>query len=155
MLGLPADGVSLFVGVALLSTALAGTAVQLGPSTPTGAERAADTIDAVAADGAPAVGVYPLAAESVTVAPTAVSVTADGTTQSASLQYGPVAPVDPGTTLAAVLAGQPPQQAYENVSAFETALDTTDRSTQQYTRPGQIRVRTLTWGDIDVTLAGR
>lgn len=155
MLGLPADGIYLFLGVALVSITLTGTALQLESTTPTGAEPTADTIDAVAADAAPAVGVHPVTATSVTVAPTAVTVTADQVTQTAPLTHGPVVPVAPDTQLGAVLAGRPPQQVYATQSDFAAAVAPENRSPQTYTQPGRIRIRTITWGDIDVTLVGQ
>lgn len=154
MLGPPVDAWYVWIGLAAASVALLGVAVAL-PTTPApDAERVARTVGSVAASPYNATGAVPLSVDAVRLGPERVSLRRDGVTAHASFGRGAITPVDNGS-LAAVLSGTPPSGQFDSPGAFAAACERARSRSPSWTpAPDELAVRHVTWGDVDVTLAG-
>lgn len=154
MFDVPVDAWYLWLGAAMASLALLGSALGL-PTTPApDAAAVADTVDTVAASPYAAVSEHPLTADEIKLTVRTVALGADGATGRARFAYGPVVPVRNGP-LRSVLVGTPPERTFESPTAFGRAVETArGRDPAWRPAPDRLLVRRVTWGGVDVTLVG-
>jgi hypothetical protein len=150
----PIDAWYVWLGTAAASLAVFGVAMSLPTAPPPDAATAADTVDSIAGVGHNATGVHPIAAEAVQLSPHAVALRGHGGIAREQLSFGPVTPVADGDALARVLAGVPPEQVFADPSEFRRAADRARRSAPGWQSATSLRIRTVVWGDVHVTLVG-
>ncbi|MFB6105488.1 MAG: hypothetical protein ABEJ70_00805 [Halobacteriaceae archaeon] len=154
MLGPPVDAWYAHLGLAVAGVAAVGLVLGV-PTAPAPAPApVADTVDRVAATTHPTVAVRSVDADAVRLGPDRVALRTDGGTASATFAYGPVVPVGPGSRLRFVLAGASPARVYDDPAAFRRAVGRARRRRPTWRRIDRIRVRGVSWGDVDVTLVG-
>ncbi|MFB6160814.1 MAG: hypothetical protein ABEJ61_06515 [Haloferacaceae archaeon] len=155
MFDAPVDGWYAWLGVAAASAALFGVAAGLPTAPPPDAAGVADTVDRTATAEFDATAEHPLDAAAVELTPRSVGLRNDAGTTHARFVYGPVTPVVEGTPLWRVLAGVPPDRAFESDRAFRRAVERARRRAARW-RPvdGPLLVRHLALEGQDVTLVG-
>ncbi len=109
----PVDAWYVWIGVAVVSVAVAGLVLTLPSGPPPDANRAANTIDAVAGSPYEATGRTPHDGAEVRIEGPRISLRNDHGTTHASTAYGPVVPVMGTDRLEALAAGEPFEVAYE------------------------------------------
>ncbi|MFB6155503.1 MAG: hypothetical protein ABEJ22_06375 [Haloferacaceae archaeon] len=155
MFDVPLDAWYTWVGLALASAVVFGTAYALPTAPPPDAGGVADTVDRVASAEYAASAERPLHAAEVRLGPSRVDLRDDGGSDAASFAFGPVTPVARGTKLRRVLDGAPPPAVFDSKRAFREALSAARERPRRW-RPvdGPLTVRRLSWGDVSVTLVG-
>lgn len=155
MFGPPVQGWYVFLAVTLASFAIAGIALEMTPTADPPAPAVAETVDEVAAGAGPAVGRYPLTSGEIKVESHAVAVRQDGETARATYRFGPVTPVQHNESLREVLEGTPPELAFSSERAFARAIEQADRHDPGWQSVSDgIKIRSVRWGETDVTLVG-
>lgn len=154
MIDVPAETPWLWVGLTLASAVMVG--VVLGLPTPApDADRVARTIDDVATAGPGAAASVELRATSIRIASDQVGLDGPGGRARAPLQYGPVTPVPPGSSLQSVLDGRPPASVFRSPAGFERTMLTARRTGQGWRTAGeQLRVRHVAYGEVNGVLVG-
>jgi len=150
----PIEPLYVWTGLSVVSAVVAGLAVGLPTTPPPNAASVADAVDAVAASPHPSTAEHPIDAAAVRVGPRRIALRgADGTSH-ATFVYGPVVPAGDGP-LERVLSGVPPDRAFESPSELRRAASTARNRTPTW-RPvdGEIDVRKIVWGNVNVTLVG-
>lgn len=154
MFDVPIDAWYAWFGVAAASVALLGAVGSLPTAPPPDAAAAANTVDEVAAAGAPTVGEHPLAADAVRVGPHRLGLRTDADASHAAFAYGPVTPALDGK-LRRVLRGEPPERLFDSRREFEQAvIESRARDPAWRPAPDRLRVRAVSWEGVDVTLVG-
>ncbi|WP_435195705.1 DUF7283 family protein [Natronomonas sp. EA1] len=153
MFDAPSDLPLVWLGLALVSVAVAGVAVGLPTAPPPDATHVAAQIDRVAASDHTAVTELRLGADRIRLRSGAVALESDGVRAHASLRYGPVTPVS-GGDLDAVLHGAAPEAMYASPRAFARAAARARVGSGWRPAPETLVVRHVTWGETDVTLVG-
>lgn len=156
MFGLPVESWYLWIGLAAVSAAMVGVAVELPRTTPPDATAVAATVDGVAASPYAAVGEHPLRVDVIRLSARRVALRRGGTTARAEFAFGPVVPVRPGDEqLQRVLRGSPPAQRFDSRAAFEVAIERArERDPEWRPAPDRLTVRRVSWGGVDATLVG-
>lgn len=156
MFGLPIDSWYVWVGLAAVSAALVGVAVELPTTRPPDAAAVAATVDGVAASPYDAVGEHPLRADDVRLSARRIALRRDGTTARAEFAFGPVVPVSPGDgPLRGVLYGSSPAERFDSRARFEAAVERArERDPDWRPAPDRLTVRRVSWGDVHATLVG-
>jgi len=151
----PVDTWHAWLGVALASLAIAGTAASLPTRPPPDAAEVADTVDRTAVAEGSATARHPLASESIRLGPDAIALrNAAGTTR-ARFAFGPVTPTRSDGRLRAVLRGTPPSRAFDDPETFAAAAETARAGSPSWRpAPETLVVRHVTWGEVGVTLVG-
>lgn len=121
MLDVPLDAVYYWLGLSVVSLAVVGVATNLPTQPPPDATAAANTVDALAASAYDGTAEQPLAASEIRLTPYAIGLRTDAGATHATFAFGPVTPAPPGSSLAAVARGTPPDQVFEDPSAFAAA----------------------------------
>ncbi|MGM0371935.1 MAG: DUF7283 family protein [Halobacteriota archaeon] len=154
MFEVPADTTWLWVGLVLVSATMLGVALSL-PTAPPNAERAASTIDSVAATDYPGSATIDLQAEAVKIDSERISLRGAGGRAHADIQYGPVTPVPPNSRLERVLDGQSPASVFDGSIAFAGAAErATGRPASWRENSETLRVRQVTYGEVNRVLVG-
>lgn len=153
MFDAPLDTIYVWVGLGAVSLAVAATVLAFPTASPAGAGAVADAVDRIAASEYEATDEVAVPAEKVRLGPLTVALRADGRTARASFEYGPVVPVRDGR-LRAVLAGEAPEAAFADREAFERALARAQRRDRGWRNAQRLRIRRVSWGDVDATLVG-
>jgi hypothetical protein len=157
MFDVPLDAWYTWVGLALASVVVFGTAHALPTSPPPDAAGVADTVDGVAAAEYEATAEHPIRADAVRLGPRRIELRDGGGTASAAFAFGPVTPASRGTKLRRVLDGAPPTAVFDSEAEFRAAVTGARERRQSATwrsADGPLVVRRLSWGDVDVTLVG-
>lgn len=165
----PADAWYVWVGVALVSIAVAGVVAGLPSQPPPDTTTAANTVDRVAASEYGTTATYDPDAAAARIGTRQIGLRNDGGTQYASVSFGAMTPVAAarGTTHAAgtaLLAGASPQETVEQ-TAIESELELQERlagvreridMTGATWRPvdGRMRVRSVRVDGTMVVLVG-
>lgn len=154
MFGLPADTGWIWLGLLVGSAAMFGLVADL-EAAPPDATRVATAIDEVAAGQHHASGSVDVAAESVRLRPTSVSLRGPGGSATDTLEYGPVTPVAAGSDLERVLDGQPPGAVFDSPAEFQAAIEEAAGATGDW-RPVETRVRfrRVRYGEVNCVLVG-
>lgn len=153
MFDAPMDGPVLWIALGVVSCVAASVALGLPSTAASDAATTADAIDRVATSPYDAATTVPVVADEIRLGPTQLSLREDGHTSHATFAAGPIVPVE--DALSPVLRGGRPQDAFASKRAFEAALDNRQAARGSWHKaPDQLRVRRVTWGDVDVTLVG-
>lgn len=150
----PLDAWYVWLGVSAVSLAVAGVVFSFPAHAPPDAWAVADGIDAIAARPGQGTATVPVDATLLKLGSGQISLRGPGGVSHATLAYGPVTPVGDGR-LRAVLAGKPPQDVFETPAEFGRAVRNY-RGMEPTWRPApeRLRVRRVSWGDVDATLVG-
>ncbi|WP_101296259.1 DUF7283 family protein [Halegenticoccus soli] len=155
MFDVPLDAWYGWLGAALASAAILGTAWSLPTAAPPDAAGIADTVDSVAASDYPATAEHPLDATAVRLGPHRIGLKSDGGTAHASFAFGPVTPVRSNSPLESVLYGTPPDRAFDSPEAFRQAIiDARTREPTWASVDRTLVARRTSWEGVDVTLVG-
>ncbi|MFP4218641.1 MAG: hypothetical protein ACLFR6_07380 [Salinarchaeum sp.] len=155
MLGPPVDAWYAFIALSIVSTVIAGVSFDLSAAAAPSATPAAETVDAVAAGPAPSIGHHPLAADRVRIESTRIAVDRGGTIDTARYRFGPVVPVIPGTPLATVLNGAPPEHVFDSEAKFDRALGQAQAHESRWQDvDAGLTVRAVAWNETNATLVG-
>lgn len=154
MLGPPADVPYVYLGVAAVATALVGTTLAIPTAPPPDADHAARLIEGVATSPYNATGSVPLDAESVRLSAGEIGLrNGEGAVHAGFA--GVVTPVDDGSGLAAVLAGEPPGRVFDSPSALRAAAAAArDDPPSWRPAPPALTARHVRWRGVDVTVVG-
>ena len=154
MIDVPAETPWLWIGLTLASAVMVG--VVLGLPTPApDADRVARTIDSVATAGPGAEASVDLRAASVRLGSERIGLEGAGGRAYASLEYGPITPVPPDSTLQSVLDGRPPAAVFRSPAGFERTLLTARETAQGWRTAGEeLRVRHVEYGEVNGVLVG-
>ena len=154
MIDVPAETPWLWVGLTLASAVMVGAVLGL-PTPAPDADRVARTIDDVATAGPGAAASVELRATSVLIGSDHVGLDGPGGRDRAALEYGPVTPVPPDSTLQSVLDGRAPGAVFRSPAGFERTLLTARRTGQGWQAAGeQLRVRHVAYGEVNSVLVG-
>jgi len=155
MLGPPVDAWYAFIALSIVSTVIAGISFDLSAAAAPSATPAAETVDAVAAGPAPSIGHHPLAADRVRIESTRIVVDRGGTIDTARYRFGPVVPVIPGTPLATVLNGAPPEHVFDSEAKFDRALGQAQAHESRWQDvDAGLTIRAVAWNEANATLVG-
>lgn len=149
----PVDTLYVWVGLALVATAAAGTAGQFPTAPPPDVRTAAAAVDRVAAADHGATTRHRLDADSVKLERTHLALRDGGRTSRARFAR-PVTPVGRGTSLWRVLLGAPPGEVFAGSGAVREAVDEARADPPRWRPTDRLVVRTITVGDLHVTLVG-
>ncbi|PSQ33526.1 hypothetical protein BRD09_00620 [Halobacteriales archaeon SW_10_68_16] len=154
MFDAPLDTVYVWVGLGAVSLVVAGAVTAFPTASPAGVGAVADSVDRVAASEYEAREEISVPAAEIRIGPHTVGLRADGRTAYTRLEYGPVTPVHDGP-LRAVLAGTHPRELFADPEAFRTAIERAQRREPSWREaPDELRVRRVSWGEVDATLVG-
>lgn len=153
MFDAPLDSWYAWLGVAAVSAAMFGVVTAFPTAPPPDAAAAANAVDGAAAGDRPAASTRRLDADAVRLAPDRIALRSDGGTASAAFAFGPVTPVADGSRLAGVLAGDPPERAFESPDDLRRAAAAArTRKATWNVADRSLRVRRVVWGRTRVTL---
>lgn len=154
MLDPPVDTWYVWLGLSVVSVAVAGLALAVPTTAPPTATPVADAIDSVASSPYEARTTVDVPADQVRLRPEAVSLRSESGTAHARIAYGPVTPVGDGK-LRRVLGGAEPDAVFASQSDFETATRAArNRTASWQPAPETLTVARIEWGDVDATLVG-
>jgi len=154
MLDPPLDTWYVWLGLGVVSLAVAGIALALPTASPPTATPVADAIDSVASSPHEARTTVDVSAERMRLRSDAIALRSDSGTAHATLAYGPVTPVGDGK-LRRVLGGARPEDVFESRAAFADATRAAgNRSGTWREAPDELTVARVQWGDVDATLVG-
>ena len=155
MFDVPVDGWYTWLGLAAVSLLLLGTALALPTAPPPSAERAAATVDRVAASEHDASATHPLDAQAIRLGAHRIALRSTAGTSHATVAFGPATPVVPGSRLDSILNGAPPSSRFASPASFARAADRArNRSPSWHPAGDELRVRHVTWRGVEVTLVG-
>lgn len=158
----PADGWYVYFGVALVSVAVGGIALGMPSAAPPDANAAVNTVDQVTGSTHNATGTYEHDADEVRIGGKQLAMRNEGGTTRASLAFGTMVwvryeGVPNATAFTDILYGDDVTDHYAGRTDFLTAVDRA-REDLKSDRPqwrhaeGELRARTIVWGDTRVTL---
>lgn len=154
MFDAPLDAMSVWLGLGMVSVAVAGVALALPTAAPPSPGPVADTIDDAAASAGEARATIELSADRLKLTRRAVALRSDGGTARARFAFGPVTPVS-GDQLRRVLHGAAPADVFASKRAFRAAVATARNARVRWRpAPERLTVRRVTWGAVDATLVG-
>lgn len=153
MLEVPVDSWYVWVGLALVATVAAGTAIEFPTTPPPDARTAAATVDRVAAADHTVTARHPVDAEAVKLERLHLSLRDGGRTSRARFAHT-VTPVRRGSPLWRVLLGAPPDDVFDGPTALREAVDEARSDPVDWRSTDRLVARTITWGDTNVTLVG-
>lgn len=151
---MPPDALPVWVATGVAAAAFLGVALAFPASPPPAAAAAADTVDRVAAADYPSTATHALTAETARVGPRRIALRGDGGTAAATFAYGPVVPVPDSGRLARVLRGTPPGEEFADAAAFRRIANRARNRTPRWAPVDSLRVRRVSWREVDVTLVG-
>ena len=151
----PLDAPPVLVALTIVAASTLGIATALAPTPPSDASTLAAAVDRVAASQTPTTAHHPTRADAVKVEPARIRTRDDAGEHAAVFATGRVTPVRPDSRLASVLAGDPPGAVFRTPVDLEIAARYAQASPPGWQDdPARIRVRHVTWGEVDVTLVG-
>lgn len=152
------DAWYLHAGLATVGLALLGVTTGLPTNPPPDATGVARVVDGVASSPHAAVGEHPLDADRLRLTPRGLTLDGPGGRAGATFRFGPVTPVEPGSDLARVLSGAPPDRVFDSPEAFAGVTERCRRAAARdpawRPAPDRLVVRHVEWEGIDVTLVG-
>lgn len=155
------DGWYVWLGAFLASVLLVGVAVSFPTAPPPDADRAANVVDEVTTSSYNASGSYEHGAEEVKISTKNIALRGEGGTDRASIRFGTITPVQehprnphPGLD---VLWGEPVDEVFNSPEEFEAwaqeARSAAEQSGGEWRHSdGELRVKRVQWGDVNVTL---
>jgi hypothetical protein len=155
MFDAPVDAWYVWLGLAVASLAVFGSASSLPTTPPPDAADTADTVDSVAAAEYETTAEHPLSAAAVRVGPHRLSLRNDAGTSHAEFAFGPVTPVGRDSRLERVLHGTPVDVVFADRRSFQEAgIDARAREPAWTAVDRSLVVRRVSWEGQDVTLVG-
>jgi hypothetical protein len=155
MFDAPVDAWYVWLGLAVASLAVFGSASSLPTTPPPDAADTADTVDSVAAAAYETAAEHPLSAAAVRVGPHRLALRNDAGTSHAEFAFGPVTPVARDSRLERVLHGTPVDVVFADRQAFQQAvIDARTRDPTWQEPDRSLLVRRVSWEGEDVTLVG-
>lgn len=148
------DGVAGWLGLATVSLAVAGVAVALPSTAPPDAGALAATIDEVTTSPHTVATSVKPDADAIRIRPAQVSLREAGVTAHGELVAGGAvwARAD---RLQSVLAGRSPRAVFGDRTDFQRAVAAARAASGAWrSAPETVRVRRVTWREVDVTLVG-
>lgn len=153
MFDAPVDVWFLWIGLAIVSTAVMGVATQFPTQPLPDATGVVSAVDSIAASPYPATGTHPIAAGKVKLGPSRIALKNDRGTAHSTFAYGPITPVHHGTPLWEILRGAAPSHLFESPERFgRAAAAARNRTPTWRSAGGELTARRVTWGEINVTL---
>lgn len=151
----PLDAPPVLVALTIVAATTLGIATALAPTPPSDATTLAAAVDRVAASPTPTADTHATGADAVKIEPARIS-TRDGAGERAAVfATGRITPVPPDSRLARVLDGTPPGEVFHTPVDLEIATQYARKNPPGWQHnPARIRVRHVTWGEVDVTLVG-
>lgn len=153
MFDAPIDTLYVWVGLALVATAAVGTATEFPTAPPPDARTAAAAVDRVAVVDHEATARHSVDAAAVKIDSTHLALRDGGRTSRARFVRS-VTPVSRGSPLWRVLYGAQPEDVFDAPSALRDAADEARTGDGRWQCSDRLVVRTVTWGDLRVTLVG-
>lgn len=151
----PLDAPPVLVALTFVAAGTLGIATALAPTPPSDATTLAAAVDRVAASHSPIADSHSTGADAVKIESARISTRDDTGEHAAVFATGRVTPVPPDSRLARVLDGTPPAEVFHTPVDLETAARYARKNPPGWQHnPARIRVRHVTWGEIDVTLVG-
>lgn len=151
----PLDAPPVLLALALVAATTFGVATALAPTPPSDATTLAAAVDRVAASPVSASARHPTGASALRIEPGRIVTRGAGAEHAAAFATGRVTPVRPGTRLARVLAGAPPDAVFRTPVDLEIAARYARENPPGWQHdPAEIHVRHVTWEEVDVTLVG-
>lgn len=155
MFDVPVDAMYVWIGVGAVSLAALGVVVALPGAAPPDAVHVAQAVDTVAVAPPGATEAVAISAERIRLGPYRVGLAGPGGRAHAAFAYGPVAVADDSPCLDDLLAGEPPRSGFETQRAFELCIRVAQLPFPEWRpAPERLRFRRVSWGDVDVTIAG-
>ena len=154
MLDPPIDTWYVWLGLGVVSVAVAGLALALPATAPPTATPVADAVDSVASSPHEARATVAVPGDRIRVRPDAVTLRSKAGTANAQFAYGPVTPVGDGK-LGRVLGGTQPETVFASAAEFRRATRAArNRPATWRPTPGELTAARVQWGDVDATLVG-
>lgn len=154
MFDAPMDGLVLWVGLAVISLAVAGIALSLPTESAPDASGLASTIDGVATSEHRVTATLRPEATEIRLRVAQVSLRSAAGTAHGRLVVADPVPAWNGS-LRAVLDGREPSVVFESKRAFRRALQRgRERAGAWRAVPTRLRIRRAGWGEVDGTLVG-
>lgn len=155
MFDAPVDAWYVWLGLTAASASVFGVAAALPAEPPPDAAGVATVVDGVATSPHDAAGEHPLpGVDRLRLTPSGVGLAGDGGRAHATFRYGAVTPVRDGR-LSRLLDGASPGRVFDDPAALASAARAARNRDARWRRaPDRLRVRRLTWGEVDVTLVG-
>lgn len=153
MLDAPVDAWYVWVGLAMVAATTVGATTGFPTAPPPDSRAAAGTVDRVAAADYDATGRHRVDADAVKLEPGGLSLRHDGRTTHARFAR-PVTPVERETALWWLLLGARPADTFDEPSELRAAAGAARNRPVRWQRTDQLFVRTVTWGEVRVTLVG-
>ncbi len=151
----PFDAPPVLVALTIVAASTLGVATVLAPTPPSDASSLAAAVDRAAASQTPTTDRHPTGVDAVKIEPARIRTRDDTGEHAAVFATGRVTPVRPASRLASVLAGDPPAAVFRTPVDLEIAARYARESPPGWQHdPARIRVRHVTWGEVDVTLVG-
>jgi len=155
----PADAWYVFIGVSLISVAVAGVVMGLPTGQAPNADSAIEQIDAVAGDTYESKASADHNADRFWVDSKRIGLKNDHGTATESVSFGTLSPVyNESSNLSKVLTGTKAESVYTDKSAFKSDIESArgksfiDGEPQWHSASGKLRIRKVIWGDYSVTL---
>lgn len=155
MFDVPVDATYVWFGVAAVSLAAFGVAVELPSAAPPDAAAAANAVDAVAVGPTGAVESHTLgAADQLRLGSARIGLDGPGGRAHATFAY-PVTPAVGDERLEDVLAGDRPSSVFDSPEAFAHTISVArDGNPDWRPAPDRLTARRVAWRDVNVTLVG-
>jgi len=154
MFDAPVDGLVLWLGLSAISLSVAGIALSLPAGTAPDPTAVARTIDEVATSEHRVTATVRTRADAIRLRLARVSLRTEGGVGRAPLVAAEPVPAWNGS-LRAILDGRRPSTVYRSEAAFGRAVRRARASAGRWrTAPDRLRVRRVTWGEVDATLVG-
>lgn len=153
----PVDAWYVWFGVGIVSLAFAGIALSVSAVPPPDAAAAANTIDETAASRYGATATYEHDADRFWAGPKEFALRNDGGTSRATVAFGTITLARHDGSLSAILHGDDPRDHFDSPAEFEATAESVqgrmldERGTWREPT-GVLRVRTVTWRNVRVTL---
>jgi hypothetical protein len=162
MFDAPLDAWYVWFGVAVVSLAVLGVAIELPTAPPPNAASVVDTVDSVAGCSYTATAEHPLSARKIKLGPRRLGLQGAGGTAHSTFAYGPIVPVSgdtpdntgrSGERLDRVLSGSPPSAVFDSPAEFRAAIRKSKERRPAWKRAERtLRARCVSWGGVDATL---
>ena len=155
MFDVPVDAWYAWLGLAVASVAVLGTAASLPTAPPPDATGVAETVDRTATADYGTSASHPLDADEIRIGTRRLALRNGAGTAHATFAFGPVTPVAEGTDLRRVLEGAPPATVFADAEALRQAIVAARVEEAEWRRvDGPLVVRRVSWEGVDVTLVG-
>lgn len=152
MFGMPAETTWVWVGLAIGSAVMLGVVLGI-PTAPPDADRAATAIEDVAVSEHGGEAAVDLSAQAVRLGPERIGLRGPGGRSHAPIQYGPITPVPPNSSLAYLLDGHSPKSVFVNPGRFGAAMHQARSQPPKWRPAGEtLRIKHVHYGEVSGVL---